>query len=61
MGFQYENIEGSLLEQAGYLWQRERRKWDRLPAPDEGINEGRVEIEEMLRGEENIDVIMEGE
>lgn len=34
------------------MWQRERQRWDRLPAPDEEL-EGRVEIAETL-GEQSI-------
>lgn len=55
---EYEQIEGNLLDKAGYLWQLERGRWDRLPAPDEGTDR-RVEIEERLR-DLVTDVVMGG-
>jgi hypothetical protein len=57
--FEFEKIEGNLLDKAGYLWQLERGRWDRLPAPDEGV-EGRIEIEEELRENIIMDVVMGG-
>lgn len=56
----YEEIDGTLLDKAGYMWQRERGRWDRLPAPDESVHSGRIEIGETLKGGDVRDVVMGG-